>query len=207
MANHSRWCDSNPKSKSYKDAATKRIKNIDAMNTFQGNQFTIAKEKGEEYKFSKETLDKMSLAGTGRKHSEETKKRLSEIRKNYLRENPDKHVWKRNDKFKSGPCEHLKEVLKERNIEFVEEFTPLIDRMFSIDIAIPDKKIAIEVNGQQHYNGSELAPYYQERHDLIEAEGWTIHEIHYSKVYSIHFRNARKRHRISRSFSWKYFNS
>ena len=29
----------------------------------------------------------------------------------YLKENPDKHPWKKNDKFKSKPCEKFKKML------------------------------------------------------------------------------------------------
>ncbi|MCK9279295.1 MAG: hypothetical protein M0P71_01565 [Melioribacteraceae bacterium] len=41
-------------------------------------------------------------------HTEETKKAISEKRKKWLADNPDKHVWKRKGKFKSEPCEVLK---------------------------------------------------------------------------------------------------
>jgi very-short-patch-repair endonuclease len=85
-------------------------------------------------------------------------------------------------KNRSVPCERLKEWLKKGDIQFVEEFQPLRHRgrYFSIDIAFPDKKIGIEVNGNQHYEkDGTLSPSYQDRHDQIEAEGWTLYEIHY----------------------------
>ena len=55
---------------------------------------------------------------------------------------------------------------------------------FSIDIAFPDIKFGIEVNGNQHYNSDgTLKPYYKERHDLIEKSGWILLELHYSSCY------------------------
>lgn len=115
------------------------------------------------------------------KHTEETKKLLSEKRKLYLKNNPDKHPWKNNDKFISMPCERIKEFLKDNNINFVEEYSPLKDRFFSIDIAFPDIKMGIEVNGNQHYKkNGELKSYYRDRHNLIEHDGWKLLEIHYS---------------------------
>ena len=54
-------------------------------------------------------------------HTEETKKILSTKRKEWLNANPDKHVWKRHSKFKSVPCERLKEIIRSMGIEFVEE--------------------------------------------------------------------------------------
>lgn len=91
---------------------------------------------------------------------------------------------------KSPPCEKLKEYLIANNISFVEEFMPIDDRLFRIDIAFPDKKIGIEINGNQHYNpDGTLKKYYQDRHDLIEAAGWKIYEYHFSIVYSSDFNN------------------
>jgi uncharacterized protein YydD (DUF2326 family) len=52
-------------------------------------------------------------------------------------------------------------------------------------VAFPDKKIGIEINGNQHYNSDKtLKTYYQNRHDLIVADGWKLYELHYSFVFS-----------------------
>lgn len=112
------------------------------------------------------------------------KKELSEKRRVWLKNNPDKHVWRRHSKFKSVPCERLKQQLKDAGISFVEEFEPVDNRFFSIDISFPDKKLGIDVNGQQHYNSDgTLKEYYQNRHDLIVQQGWELIELHYSVVY------------------------
>jgi hypothetical protein len=118
--------------------------------------------------------------------TEETKKRISEGRKMWLKENPDKHPWKNSNKFKSLPCENFKKYLIELNIPHISEFSPeLEDRHFSIDIALPEKMIAIEINGNQHYDSSgKLKPYYQERNDMLEKHGWTVYQIHYSACYN-----------------------
>jgi very-short-patch-repair endonuclease len=111
-----------------------------------------------------------------------TKQKLSRRRIEYLASNPSRPAWKTHEKFKSIPCEKWKNYLKSQGIKFVEEFQPLRDlgRFFSIDIAFPDKKIGIEINGGQHYDThGALKPYYQSRHDLIEGTGWTIYEIPY----------------------------
>lgn len=118
--------------------------------------------------------------------SDETRKVISEKRKAWLKNNPDKHPWRNKDKFKSNPCERVKEYLKNLNISFIEEYPPNIEgRFFSIDIALPDKMIAIEINGNQHYekDGS-LKPYYQERHDLLEKEGWAVYQVHYTQCFN-----------------------
>lgn len=110
----------------------------------------------------------------------------SENIKNNLRKNPDNHSWKKNTKFVSKPCEKVKEFLQESGINFIPEYTPLEDRFFSIDIAFPDKKIGIEINGNQHYNkDGSLKYYYQNRHDLITNSGWKLYEYHYSIAYDM----------------------
>lgn len=116
--------------------------------------------------------------------TDEEKKNLSEKRKAYLKVHPDEHPWKRNTKFKSTPCEHLKSVLKKR-FKFEEEYTNTRwEHNYSIDIAFLDKKLAIEVNGNQHYtNEGKLNTYFQNRHDYLEKQGWIVLEIHYSWCY------------------------
>lgn len=117
--------------------------------------------------------------------TDDTKRILSKKRKKYLKENPEKHPWKRKNKQSSVPCTKVKEYLTKRNIRYVEEYTPLLDRAFSIDIAFPHIKAGIEINGNQHYDSSgNLKPYYQERHNLIEKEGWKLIEVHYSQCFN-----------------------
>lgn len=111
--------------------------------------------------------------------SDESKKVISIKRKDWLAKNPDKHPWKNPDKANSPPCENVKRILRLKEIDFIPEFSPGVEgRFFSVDIAFPDRQIIWEINGNQHYekDGS-LKPYYQERHDLLVADGWTVYEI------------------------------
>lgn len=118
-------------------------------------------------------------------NNDELRKHLSNKRKDYLKNNPEKHPWKRSNKFISEPCQNLKDELVRRKITFVSEYTPLEDRFFAIDIAFPSLKVGIEVNGEQHYNrDGSLKSYYQERHDLIKSQGWKLYEIHYTICYN-----------------------
>ena len=129
-----------------------------------------------------------SLRGKRRPHTEENKKKMSELKKTFYKNNPDKHPWKKSSKFKSKPCENFKKIVEELNIFYIEEMTPSNERLFSIDIALPQYKIAIEINGNQHYNkDGKLKDYYQQRHDFIKNLGWTIHEIHYSICFDDEF--------------------
>ena len=182
-ANHSRWCDKNPKKEFYKNGLSNSVEAMNKSRIKNGyhNQFSKAQKLGLPPPIS-------PLIGTthiGTPHTEESKRKISEGRKLYLKNNPDKHPWKRHNKFKSVPCEQFKQKLKDNNISFVEEYQPLLpDRFYSIDIAFPDKKIGIEINGNQHYNNDKtLKKYYQKKHDIMTNSGWQIFEYHYSVVY------------------------
>lgn len=109
---------------------------------------------------------------------------ISEKRKMYLKTHPDEHPWKRNSKFKSEPCEHLKTFLKTKYV-FEEEYTDeRWNKNYSLDIAFLNKKLAIEVNGNQHYNSNgDLTNYFQKRHNFLINNDWTVLEVHYSWCY------------------------
>ena len=116
------------------------------------------------------------------KADENTKLKISEARKSWLANNPDKHPWK--NKQKSIPCEKFKSFLLEKNIFFIEEALISKERFYSVDILIPDFNSIIEINGNQHYNSKgELKKYYEDRNLFIRELGWNVYEIHYSLVY------------------------
>lgn len=130
------------------------------------------------------TIDKIKKAFSNKKHTDITKQKISIGRKKWLKENPEKHPWKKHFKFKSQPCEYLKKKLIDKGIIFIEEYQESNDRFFSIDIAFPHIKLAIEVNGRQHYDADfKLKPYYQGRQNYLESKGWIVVNVFYSKVY------------------------
>lgn len=132
-------------------------------------------------------VNKIIFIPKRQKHTEETKQKISINKIKFYKEHPEKHNWKRHNKFKSVPCEKLKLWMKNNNILFIEEYSlDNIKRNFSIDIAFPDKQIGIEINGNQHYNpDGTLKSYYQERHNIIESVGWKLYELHYSVCFHL----------------------
>ena len=174
---HLRWCDHKPGRDVFKRASDGKIL-YDVICDFCGDTF---------YSRRKTTLSckRPECLKKSRKMSDETKGILSVKQKTFLSLHPENHTWKRKGKLVSKPCEHLKDYFRSKSIVFVEEWSPLSDRYFSIDIAFPDIKMGIDVNGNQHYNkDGSLKPYYQERHDLIVAAGWNLIELHFSACYN-----------------------
>lgn len=182
--NHSRWCEKNPKRKQLLEVLAKNRKNASVNLSVEKKKQRNAKIKDAWKSGSYDNAD-FGKGFRNKNHSEKTKNQIAKKRKKFLRENPDKHPWRKNTKFTSEPCEYLKQKLRENNIIFIEEYQPLLpNRFFAIDIAFIEKKIGIEINGNQHYNkNGTLKTYYQNRHNLIEAAGWKLIELRYNKVY------------------------
>lgn len=164
----------------------------DLSNNFGVTDFFLmkAKKKG---LFSSRSHKEAALISTSpnrfHKQSPEAKAKISAARKKYLLTHP--HPWANTKHNYSAPCELLKSLLKEEKIDFIEEFQPLRDkgRFFAIDIYFPELKLGIEINGTNHYDKEgNLAPYYLDRHNLICAEGISLVEIRYHKIYSEDFR-------------------
>ena len=134
---------------------------------------------------SKKESSIISHKKSPRKLTETTKSKISSSIKEYLNKNPEKRKWIENE---SKPSLVFKKLLFDNNISYVEEYRPLEDRFFSIDIAFPDRKIGIEINGQQHYDIEDnLKDYYKKRHDLIESSGWTLYEIKSNLIFKSDF--------------------
>lgn len=162
----------------------KRLHNISERMLINGTRLGYLKLRTKQ---ERELL--VSKKNMNKRHSEESKKKLSEIRKAYL-SREIKPAWKTHEKFKSQPCEWLKSELEKCGYKFTPELSPLKHKgkFYSVDIAFPEQKFIIEINGRQHYNSDgTLTPYYQIRHDLISADGWDIWEVSYSTTRNIGF--------------------
>lgn len=177
---HTKYCKLNPAREAHLQRLSQARSSITAESKKKMKE--SLKKAWENGKYDESILSRKG--NPGHSHAESTRKKMSECRKAWLSANPEKHPWKRSSKFESEPCQKLKDMLRARSINFHEEFTPLEDRFFSLDVAFPALKIGIEVNGEQHYNrNGSLKPYYQQRHDLIESAGWKLYEVHYSICY------------------------
>ena len=121
----------------------------------------------------------------GRKHSEESKKLMSEKRKKYLAANKGKHTWSRYTNKESAPEQKFRELTEKTNIKLAQWYIPPEStRLFEMDFADPVNKIDFEINGNQHYESlGKLNPYYQARHDYFVSLGWKVIEIHYSLCF------------------------
>lgn len=135
--NHERTCPENPNRK-YKNGMTGKK---------GSNQYIKAKELNLPYPMNPQ---KGKPGIKGRKHSEKTKKLLSEMRTEFLKNNPDKVPYKLNhySKGPSYPEKYWKNVLDNNNISYEEQYQI---SLYTLDFAIVDLKIDLEIDGNQHY--------------------------------------------------------
>ena len=135
----------------------------------------------------------LQLEKEKKKQLPKNKIHLSEEHKNKIRKSLAKWRIEHKEDFllysrgKSKCCENFKNMLRNNGIDFVEEYAPYIpDKLYSLDIAWPDEKIAIEINGSQHYDeNGDLNDYTLNKQKYFEERGWKIIQIHYQKCYNI----------------------
>lgn len=142
------------------------------------------------------TRDKLELKNiissksTNRKHTEETKNKLSEIRKKYLLENPDKVPYLLNHSSKeSYPEKYFTEVFKNERILVEKSYRV---GLYELDFCIPDKKIDIEIDGSQHYLDEKIVESDIRRTKFLEENGWNVLRINWSEYQKMKFDEKRK---------------
>lgn len=141
------------------------------------NQFPKAEELGlEKPKVSELTRKKLALAGSKRRAAEETKKKISASMKKAHAEGRAHNIGEcRWNNEPSYPEQWFMKVLKnefglEKDKDYKMEF-PF--HKFSLDFAWPDKKLCIEIDGEQHERFQEQKERDIEKDQLLEEEGWT----------------------------------
>lgn len=120
----------------------------------------------------------LSLAGKKRNLSPETKKKISESRKRFLKENPDKVPYRLNHKSRgeSYPEKYFREWLEKENIPFKQEFK---FGVYSFDFLINDL-IDLEIDGSQHYVDKRINDSDSCRDKRTEEAGFKVYRINWS---------------------------
>lgn len=68
----------------------------------------------------------------------------------------------------------IREMVLEQFPDFIPNYKPLENRGYRLDLGHPIYKIAIEVDGWQHFRNQEKIDYDKRRQEEIEVEGWTF---------------------------------
>ena len=148
------------------------------------NQFIKAKIEGRIIEVSEETREKLSIASKGRILTDEHKSKISNSMKDAHKEgiawNIGRSRW--NNK-KSYPEEFFTLVIENEFIDknYTCEFNVGI---YSIDFAWVDKKLAIEIDGDQHQRFQEVIDRDKRKDDLLLSKDWKVLRIKWKDMYS-----------------------
>ena len=108
------------------------------------------------------------------KHSEESKQKIREIRLKYMKEHPEETAWRKRN-LPSYPEQCFIKFLNEKGYD--KKF--LIEREKSIfpyyiDFAFVDIKLAIEIDGSQHFLDEERKQRDLHKNEVLQNNGWKV---------------------------------
>jgi very-short-patch-repair endonuclease len=158
----------------------------DIEREFGVNSVSIckARKRGDFISRSNSEAQKLSQKKNPRKHSEETKKKLSKIRTEYLKKNPDKvpYLLNHHSKGMSYPEKYFEKLFRNENIELVYHFQI---GLYQLDFSDPVRKIDIEIDGEQHYVDKKIFKSDRRRDKFLQDLGWITYRVrwsHYMKM-------------------------
>ena len=166
LRNHERLCKENPNRQKIEEY-THTEKWLAACKANKGhgtNQFIKARELG--LPVPEGTMKGKPGTWRGRKHTEEQKRKISETQKKNFRESDAKSIWHTQLQNRKSFAEQY----------FDTCFPNLkqnyhVDRYF-LDLANPEKKLYIEIDGEQHYNDQKVVEHDKIRTERLEELGW-----------------------------------
>jgi len=114
----------------------------------------------------------------GRKHTQEVKNKISKSLTNFYNKNPDKIPYRVYHSSKeSYPEKYFSEVFEKEGMIFFREYHV---KNYSLDFAIPTKKIDIEIDGDQHYRDERVIESDRKRNEYLQSMDWKIIRIKWS---------------------------
>lgn len=117
-------------------------------------------------------------AWQGKQHTNETKQKISKSRKQYLVEHPEQVPYKLNHSSKeSYPERYFNELFKNEGLTLYKEYYCL---GYYLDFCDIDKKVDIEIDGEQHYLDDKIVKHDIIRTAALEAAGWTVFRIRWA---------------------------
>lgn len=184
---HERLCKQNPNHEE-----SNFIKYNKDKTAKHSNKYIKAKELGlPKPEISEETKQKLSKIWKGRKHSNETKKKISESYKKFLETHPDKIGWIINHSSKKSYAEqYFEEVFINENIPL--KYHKQIGR-YELDFYNEDLMKYVEIDGHQHIDSEYAIQHDKERDKYLENLGWKGIRINWSEYKKLNFENRQQK--------------
>lgn len=130
-----------------------------------------------------DNMQKTMKTKKGRPHTEATKKKLSEIRKKFLKDNPDKVPYLQNHSSKqSYPEAYFSKCLENTGL-----FSEFRVKTYRLDFANPSMKRYLEIDGEQHYNDPRIVKHDKIRTKVLSELGWVGMRVRWSEFSKLSF--------------------
>lgn len=126
----------------------------------------------------KQNIKEGKIVRRGRKLSEEAKKNISEGRKKYLLEHPEKAPYRlchRHIKGESYPERYFRKILSKYKVDFKQEVQC---GLYSLDFLVGN--VDIEIDGHQHYSDERIIESDKRRTKFLEENGFVVKRIRWS---------------------------
>ncbi len=146
-----------------------------------------AKRRGVIETRNKSSANKLSrILKPARYHSDETKKRISDIRKEFIKNNPDKVPYLLNhySKGDSYPEKYFKNVF---DVEKIPLKHHLQVSFYQLDFYNTDAMYCLEIDGEQHYCDQKIVESDKRRTIYLENLGWIVRRIRWSHFTKLSF--------------------
>lgn len=112
---------------------------------------------------------------TGKKHTEETKRKISKARTEYLIKNPDKvpYVLNHHSRGESFPEKYFREWMDKEQIQYIQEYK---FELYSFDFLVKGN-IDLEIDGDQHILDEKYKEHDKKRDERSSNAGYTVKRI------------------------------
>jgi very-short-patch-repair endonuclease/transposase len=123
-------------------------------------------------------------------HTEETKQKLSKIRKAFLLNHPDKIPYRKNHSSKpSYPETYFEAIFSQYQLDLKSEWKV---GTYSLDFAEIKKKIDVEIDGEQHFVDPKIVAHDIKRTEFLKSKGWKIIRLRWAHYQQLSFDNKKR---------------
>lgn len=153
-------------------------KRINEKYKISDGLITYAKNKGLFKTRNRSEANKNYYKNNKKTLTEDHKQKISESRKKYLMENPDKVPYLLNH-YTNGasyPEKYFDDILS-RYIKYEKYYQVGI---YQLDLAIVNKKIGIEIDGDQHYLDKKIIESDKRKNEYLKEQNWDLIRIKWS---------------------------
>lgn len=146
----------------------------------------LTKETSEAIRRGRKTLregyesGRLTAHNKGKKHSEETKEKISKSRKQFLRENPDQvpYLLNHSSKGPSYPEKYFRSLIEKERIDL--GYHKQVG-LYQLDFFNEELKIDLEIDGEQHYADERIKASDERRTQFLEDAGWKVIRVRWSE--------------------------